>query len=149
MQIDERYVVPAPPERVWSLLMDPADIASCLPGCQQLRDLGNDRYQAELVVALAAITGRYDATVAIEDKVPPRSYRMVVQGSGRSGFVKGTASVTLEAVDAGTAVAIDATGQVGGLIARVGQRLLDGVARSMMNKFFACMAARLAPSSDS
>ncbi len=143
MQINARYVVEAPIDRVWDLLMDPTAIAACLPGCQEMRDLGEDRYQAELVVALAAITGNYDATVAIEEKVPPRSYRLVVQGSGRSGFVKGRATVTLEPVETGTAVAIDATGQVGGLIARVGQRLLDGVARSMMNKFFACMAARL------
>jgi carbon monoxide dehydrogenase subunit G len=149
MHLTARYVVDAPIARVWDLLMDPVAIAACLPGCQEMRDLGEDRYQAELVVALAAITGNYGATVAIEEKVPPRSYRLVVQGSGRSGFVKGTATVTLEPVEAGTAVAIDATGQVGGLIARVGQRLLDGVARSMMNKFFACMAARLAPADDS
>jgi uncharacterized protein len=148
MQLNARYVVEAPVDRVWDLLMDPAAIASCLPGCQEMRDLGDDRYQAELVVALAAITGNYGATVAIEEKVPPRSYRLVVQGSGRSGFVKGTATVTLESVDLGTAVAIGATGQVGGLIARVGQRLLDGVARSMMNKFFACMAARLPQTDD-
>lgn len=149
MQLTARYLVDAPIDRVWDLLMDPAAIASCLPGCQNMRDLGDDRYEAQLVVALAAITGNYSATVAIEDKVPPHSYRLVVQGSGRSGFVKGTATVTLEPVEAGTAVAFDATGQVGGLIARVGQRLLDGVARSMMNKFFACMAARLAPTSES
>lgn len=144
MQLNARYVIDATIDRVWDLLMDPAAIASCLPGCQEMRDLGDDRYQAELVVALAAMTGNFGATVAIEQKVPPRSYRMVVQGSGRSGFMKGTATVTLEPVDAGTAVVIDATGQVGGLIARVGQRLLDGVARSMMGRFFDCMASKLA-----
>lgn len=143
MQLTARYVVDAPVDRVWDLLMDPVAIASCLPGCQEMRALGDDRYQADLVVALAAITGSYAATVAIEEKVPPRSYRLVVQGNGRPGFVKGMATVTLQPEGAGTAVAIDATGQVGGLVARVGQRLLDGVARSMMNKFFACMAARL------
>lgn len=147
MQISGSHLVEAPVERVWNLLMDPTAIAACLPGCKELRDLGEDRYQAELVVAFAAITGNYGATVAIEDKVPPHSYRLVVQGSGRSGFVKGNAVVTLEPHAEGTTVTIDATGQVGGLIARVGQRLLDGVARTMMNRFFACMASRLEPPS--
>ncbi len=142
MQMSGSYVFQAPIERVWELLMDTTAIAACLPGCKELRDLGEDRYQAELVVAFAAITGNYDATVAIEDKVPPRSYRLVVQGTGRSGFVKGTATITLDPVPDGTSVQVDADAQVGGLIARVGQRLLDGAARTMMNRFFACLASR-------
>lgn len=143
MQIDGSYVVQAPIERVWALLMDTTAIAACLPGCRELRALGEDRYQAELAVAFAAITGNYGATVAIEEKAPPRSYRLVVQGSGRSGFVKGIATVTLEPIPAGTSVTIGATAEAGGLIARVGQRLLEGAARTMMNRFFECLAARV------
>lgn len=143
MQISGSYAFPAPVARVWDLLMDTTAIAACLPGCRELRDLGEDRYQAELVIAFAAITGNYGATVAIEDKVPPRSYRLVVQGSGRPGFVTGRATVTLEPVPDGTSVTVDANAEVGGLIARVGQRLLDGVARTMMNRFFACLASRI------
>jgi uncharacterized protein len=143
MHVSGSYVFEAPIERVWDLLMDTTAIAACLPGCRELRDLGEDRYQADLVIALAAVTGNYGATVAIEEKVPPRSYRLVVQGSGRSGFVKGRAVVSLEPVPSGTSVIVDANGEVGGLIARVGQRLLDGTARTMMNRFFGCLGSRL------
>ena len=143
MQLTGNYEFAAPVERVWDLLMDTTAIAACLPGCRELRDLGEDRYQAELVVVVAAITGNYGATIAIEDKVPPRSYRLVVQGTGRTGFVKGVATMTLEAVANGTAVHVDANADVGGAIARVGQRLVEGVARTTMNRFFACLASRL------
>lgn len=123
--------------------MDTTAIAACLPGCRELRDLGEDRYQAELVVVVAAMTGNYGATIALEEKQPPHSYRLVVQGTGRSGFVKGTANVSLEPSGDGTTVRVDATAEVGGLIARVGQRLLDGVARTSMNRFFGCLGSRL------
>ena len=148
MRIDGAYQFAAPVERVWDLLMDTTAIAGCLPGCRELRDLGEDRYQAELVVSLAAITGNYGATIAIEDRVARQSYRLVVQGTGRSGFVKGTAAITLEPAGAGTAVKVDATADVGGAIARVGQRLLDSVARTMMNRFFACLSSRLSASDE-
>ena len=143
MQLTGNYEFAAPIERVWDLLMDTTAIAGCLPGCRELRDLGEDRYQAELVVVVAAITGNYGATIAIEDKVPPRSYRLVVQGTGRTGFIKGAATMTLEVVADGTAVHVDANADVGGAIARVGQRLIEGVARTTMNRFFACLASRL------
>jgi uncharacterized protein len=143
MQISGTYAFPAPVERVWELLMDTTAIAACLPGCRELRELGEDRYQAELVVAVAAITGNYGATVAIENKLPPWSYRLVVQGTGRSGFVKGRAEVSLRATPNGTDVNVDALAEVGGAVARVGQRLLEGVARTMMNRFFACLGSRL------
>jgi carbon monoxide dehydrogenase subunit G len=143
MKLEGSYPFEAPVERVWDLLMDTTAIAACLPGCRELRDLGEDRYQAELVIVVAAITGNYGATVGIEDKLPPSSYRLVVQGSGRSGFVKGLAVVTLQATTAGTTVNVDANADVGGAIARVGQRLLEGVGRTMMNRFFACLGSRL------
>jgi carbon monoxide dehydrogenase subunit G len=143
MQLTGVYEFGAPVERVWAVLMDTTAIASCLPGCRELRDLGEDRYQAELAVVVAAITGNYGATIAIEDKVPPRSYRLSMQGTGRTGFVKGAATIALEPVANGTAVHVDANADVGGAIARVGQRLIEGVARTTMNRFFACLAARL------
>lgn len=143
MQIDSSHVVAAPIDAVWNLLMDATAIAGCLPGCQELRALGDDRYEAEIVISLAAVTGRYAATVTIDQRQPPTSYRLAVEGTGRPGFVKGQALVTLATREEGTIVTVTASAEVGGLIARVGQRLLDGVARTMMQRFFACLAARL------
>jgi carbon monoxide dehydrogenase subunit G len=143
MELASTYSFAAPPQAVWDLLMDTAVIASCVPGCRELRPVGDDRYKAELAVTVAAISGNFDATVALEDKMPPNSYRLVVEGTGRIGFVKGTAQIELEPAESGTTVKVAASADVGGAVARVGQRLLEGVGRMTMDRFFACMAAKI------
>ena len=143
MQIAGRYTFEAPVERVWDLLMDTTAVAACIPGCRELRPIGGDRYAAELVVAIAAITGSYSATVAMLDKAAPRSYRLVVDGAGRGGFVKGDAAISLTAQGERTLVSVAGQGQVGGAVARVGQRLIESAGRMLMDRFFACLAARI------
>jgi carbon monoxide dehydrogenase subunit G len=132
----------APPDRVWALLMDPEVLAACLPGCERLEPVGDDRYKASLTVAVAAISGQYAGTVAILDKRPPHSYRLEVEGSGRTGFVKGHATIELTAHEQTTVVSLTGQGQVGGLVARVGQRLLGTVSKMMVDRFFACLQKR-------
>lgn len=136
------YAFNAPVQQVWDLLMDTEAIGSCLPGCKGLRPLGNDVYEVELGLAVAAIAGTFKGTVSLEQKVPPRSYTLVVEGTGRQGFVNGRAVIGLEEEPDRTRVLVTASAEVGGLIARVGQRLLEGVARTSMDRFYACMAAR-------
>ena len=143
MQISGSYVFEAPIERVWDLLMNTDAIAACVPGCQELTAIGEDRYRAKLAVAVAAVTGSYDATIALEEKSPPHGYTLRVEGQGRPGFVKGTSRIQLATQDAGTRVDVSADVQVGGAVARVGQRLLEGVGRAMMNRFFDCLRSRL------
>lgn len=145
MELASTYTFPAPQQAVWDLLMDTSIIASCVPGCRELRPIGDDRYKAELAVTVAAISGNFDATVALEDKVPPNSYRLVVDGTGRIGFVKGTARIELEPAASGTIVRVAASAEAGGAVARVGQRLLEGVGRMTMDRFFACMASKIQP----
>jgi len=143
MDISGTYRFAAPPARVWDLLMDPAAIAGCIPGCETLEADGEDRYRARLTVALAAITGTYDGTVVITDKVHPSSYRLAVEGQGRPGFVKGSAEIVLREDGAGTIVEVTGTVQTGGPIARVGQRLIAGVSKMMQDRFFACLQGKL------
>jgi carbon monoxide dehydrogenase subunit G len=143
MDIKSAYVFEAPVDRVWDLLMDTRAVASCIPGCRALREVGPDRYEADLVVAVAAVTGQFAATVAMEDKVPPQSYRLVVQGTGRTGFIRGHAVINLTPGKESTLVDVAAEGHVGGAVARVGQRLLEGVGRMMMDRFFGCLSAKL------
>ena len=140
MNLNATYVFHAPVERAWNLLMDTKAIGSCLPGCRGLQPAGDDRYEVELGVAVAAISGNFTGTVALEEKIPPQSYTLVVEGSGRQGFVKGYARVALSADGDRTLVHIAAQADVGGMIARLGQRLLEGVARSTMDRFYACLA---------
>ena len=124
MDLSASYTFAAPPATVWNLLNDMDVVASCLPGCERLEPIGEDRYRADLTLAVAAVSGRYSGTVAILDKQPPNSYRLVVEGTGKSGFVKGEATVQLVEEQESTIVTVTGQGQVGGLIARVGQRLL-------------------------
>lgn len=145
MKLTGEYSFDAPPDAVWNLLMDTAAIAGCLPGCEGLNHVGGNRYDAQLKVAVAAITGDYWATIELADQSPPVSYRLIVDALGRMGFVKGTALMTLTPKNDGTTVSVDATADVGGTVARVGQRLMEGVARMTMNRFFACLAKRLPP----
>ena len=140
MTLNAAYDIHAPSDRVWDLLMDVDAIGRCLPGSRGLRPIGPDRYEVELGVTVAAIAGSFKGTVAIEDKAPPGSYTLVVDGSGRQGFIQGRARVTLAPDGDRTRVQIAATAEVGGMIARVGQRLLEGVARTMMDRFYACLA---------
>ncbi len=144
MDISGSYTFNAPPDRVWALFMDPAAISACIPGCDSFEPLGNDSYRARLVVALAAITGTYEGTVTLSDLVPPASYRLTGEGQGRPGFVKGSAAITLRADGATTVVDVTGSVQTGGAIARLGQRLIGGVSKMMLDRFFACLQGKLA-----
>ena len=140
MNLSANYVFNAPIQEVWDLLMDTRAVGDCLPGCRGLNAVGDDRYEVELSVAVAAIAGNFKGTVSLEEKVAPRSYTLIVDGIGRQGFVKGRANISLEPDGERTNVQVNAEAEAGGMIARVGQRLLEGVARATMDKFYGCLS---------
>jgi carbon monoxide dehydrogenase subunit G len=143
MDLTGSYTFNAPPARVWDLLMDPAAISSCIPGCERFEPDGEDRYKVRLTVGIAAMTGAYDATVVITEKVPATSYRLTVEGQGKPGFAKGNSEITLRADGETTVVDVSGTVQTGGPIARVGQRLIGGVSKMMLDRFFACLQGKV------
>ena len=143
MDISATYTFAAPAETVWNLLIDPAVVAGCLPGCESMVPDGEDRYRATLKLAVAAVSGEYEGTVELADQLPPTSYRMVVDGTGRPGWVKGEASVALTETDGTTTVTVEGRAQIGGLVARVGQRLLGSVSKMIMDRFFVCLQSRI------
>jgi carbon monoxide dehydrogenase subunit G len=129
-------------------MLDPAQIASCIPGCERLEPDGVDRYKALITIGMAAITGTYEGTVVITEKVEGQSYRLAVEGQGRPGFVKGDARITLREVvaesgGASTIVDVKGTVQMGGTIARLGQRLIASAAKMMQDRFFSCMQSKI------
>jgi len=148
MHLSGTYEIAAPIGTVWTLLNDPDVIATCLPGCRGLEPLGDDRYKVSLAVAVAAVSGNYDGTVTMADKVRGQSYRLLIEGTGRAGFVNGNARIALTPLGgtlgepSRTVVTVTGDGQVGGLLARVGQRLLGSVSQMMMDRFFAAFRAR-------
>lgn len=143
MNIQASYTFEAPQQAVWNLLMDTEQIAGCIPGCERLEPVGDNRYRTRLSVSMAAITGEFDGTVALLDQQPPSSYRLLVDGQGRGGFVKGEARIALAERDQATEVTVDSQVEIGGAIARVGQRLLSGVGKMMMDRFFGCLQEKL------
>ena len=147
MNLSATYTFNASPQVVWTLLNDPTVIAECLPGCESLEPTGEHSYRAALTVGVAAISGRYVGTVTIADQNEPSSYRLIVDGSGRAGFVKGEANVSLAPAEDDqdqTLVTVDSRAQVGGTVARVGQRLLASVSKMMMDRFFDCLGKKTA-----
>ena len=121
--------------------MDPSVLAGCIPGCRSIEPDGPDRYRAIANVRVGPVGGTYTATVALSDLDPPHSYTMTIEGSGNLGFANGTSTVTLTpAGDGGTTVHVNADSQVGGAVARVGQRMIGSVAKGMLDRFFGCLA---------
>jgi carbon monoxide dehydrogenase subunit G len=128
------HTLDAPVEKVWAFLMDPQAIAKVIPGCETLQEVEPDKYQATLKLGIAAVKGTYNGSVQLLDKTPPTHYRLRLDGSGTPGFVKGDALVDLAAQDQQTVLTYEADTQVGGLIANVGQRMISGVARLIINQ---------------
>ena len=139
MKVSSSYVFDAPAAKVWQVLTEPKSLSRCIPGCEGLDPIGGDEYQAVLSVKIGPISARYNAKIAMRDQEPHQSYRLVVSGTGSGSFVNGEAKITLAEHDGKTTVSVEGDSQVGGTVARVGQRLMDGVARSMMDKFFTCL----------
>jgi carbon monoxide dehydrogenase subunit G len=143
MKVEGVYTFPATPAKVWELLLDPESLRTCIPGVESLTATSPDHWDAVMKVGVAAIKGTYKGKIALVDQQPPTQYTLQVEGSGGPGFVKGTAVISLEADGEGTRVKVDGDGQVGGMLAGVGQRMLPGVAKMLMNQFFECLIARL------
>lgn len=136
MKIDGSYTFNAPRERVWGVLLDPKVLAQCVPGCESLNEVGPDQYEAIMKVGVASVKGTYKGKVSIKDKQPPSHYVLSGEGSGGPGFMQGDVAVDLEENNGQTLLKYSSEAKVGGLIASIGQRMLNGVAKMMLDQFF-------------
>ena len=139
MDISATYLFDAPAEKVWATLMDPQALAACVPGCQSLEPTGENEYQAVVNVGVGPVRGNFTAKVAITDMNPFESYRLSLSGNSNIGFGTGDSLVTLEEQDGKTTVKVDSRAQAGGTVARVGQRMMESVARGLLDRFFSCL----------
>ena len=145
MKISGTYTLPLSQERAYAVMQDPEVLARAIPGCESLEKVGPDEYRMKMKMALASLSGAFEGKVRITEQTPPDSFRLVVEGTGRIGFVKGDGLLKLSPATAGgTEVAYEGDAQVGGTIAAVGQRLIDGTAKTMIKKFFDKLAAEAA-----
>jgi carbon monoxide dehydrogenase subunit G len=128
--------LPAARALVWELLTNPEKLAKCLPGCERLEATGADEYQVAVKFGIAAISGKYSGKVTLAEKRPPASLRMKVEGKGAPGFMKGEGKIELVERNGETEVRYEGEAQVGGLIASVGQRMIEAAAKRIVQQFF-------------
>jgi carbon monoxide dehydrogenase subunit G len=126
-------------QQAWDALNDPEVLKACIPGCDKVEPTGENQYAVGMAVKIGPVAARFNGKILLTDVLPPNSYALNFEGQGgAAGFGKGTAKVNLAppAEGAGCELSYSATAQVGGKIAQVGQRLVDGVAKSMAEEFF-------------
>ncbi|MDQ2855075.1 MAG: carbon monoxide dehydrogenase subunit G [Acidobacteriota bacterium] len=142
MKIEGSHQVSAPRERVYQCLIDPEVLQRCIPGCEGLEKSGENSYAATIRTGIGSIKGVFNGNVRLEDMRPPEHYRIVVDGKGAPGFLKGSGNFTLVAPSSETTL-IKYSGelQVGGTIAGVGQRMIQGTAKMMATQFFTALEA--------
>lgn len=143
MEITGSYTFNAPAARVWDLFMDPEVLARCLPGVDRLQAVDEDTYQVSVNIGVGPVRGSYDAKISLLDRNPPFSLRMRMEGNGRLGFANGDSEVTLEETGGTTVVTIKGDAQVGGPVARVGQRMIGSVAQSTLDRMIGCLRESL------
>jgi carbon monoxide dehydrogenase subunit G len=136
VNLDGSAVLHADPERVWSVITDPAVLARTIPGCETLERVADDEYKMNVTVGVGAIRGTYAGDVRLSDQVRPSSYVMHASGAGGPGNVRATVTINLEEHAEGTALTYSADAVVGGPVAGVGQRMISGVAKRMAGQFF-------------
>jgi carbon monoxide dehydrogenase subunit G len=124
-------------QQAWDALNDPEVLKTCIPGCDKVEPTGDNQYAVGVAVRIGPVAARFNGKIALVDVNPPSSYTLNFDGQGgAAGFGKGSAKVSLVPNGAGCQLNYSAQAQVGGKIAQVGQRLVDGVARSMADDFF-------------
>ncbi|HST52657.1 MAG TPA: carbon monoxide dehydrogenase subunit G [Pyrinomonadaceae bacterium] len=141
MKIEGTHELRARRERVWQALTDPSVLQRCIPGCERLEQAGEDAYAATLRTGVGAIKGVFQGNVRLEDMRAPSHYRIVVDGKGQPGFLKGAGDLDLEEKEGLTTIRYAGDVQVGGTLAGVGQRMIQGAAKMMAAQFFTALEA--------
>jgi carbon monoxide dehydrogenase subunit G len=151
MDFNGRYVIPAPVEAVWAALNDPEILKHCIPGCERLEKTSATDYAAVATLKIGPLKASFKGKVALSDLKPPFRCKLAGEGQGGvAGFAKGHADVELAPEGSGTVLSYKAQASVGGKLAQIGQRLIDGAAKQIADDFFsrfthALTAANSAP----
>jgi uncharacterized protein len=141
MKLEGTHELRAPRERVFAALLDREVLMRCIPGCERLEQTGERTFAATLRAGVGAIKGVFTGNVRLEDIRQPEHYRIVVDGKGQPGFLKGAGDLDLAERDGATLINYTGDVQVGGTIAGVGQRMIQGAAKMMAAQFFTALEA--------
>jgi carbon monoxide dehydrogenase subunit G len=147
MEMTNSRVIPASPAAVWTALNDPSILQASIPGCESLERIGDNEWRAVVAAKVGPVSAKFSGTMRMIDPTPPTGYTLQFTGQGgAAGFASGEARVTLTPAENGhTLLTYAVKAQVGGKLAQIGSRLIDGAAAKMADDFFARFSARLAP----
>jgi len=145
MELTNTRIVPAPPAAVWAALNDPAILKECLPGCESLERAGDNAFQAVMATRVGPVSARFTGRVTMSDIDPPNAYTLHFEGQGgAAGFARGEARITLAPEgERQTSLHYAAKAHVGGKLAQIGSRLVDGAAAKMTDDFFTRFVERV------
>ena len=143
IKVQGNYVFAKPVKEVWESLQSAEVLSDCIPGCENFSQNGESSYDVEIRIKIAAVTGKYTGNVTITDAAYPDTYTMTVRGKGSGGTIMARGVLTFGQDEIGTVVTVEGEAQASGMIARVGQRILGGAAKLLMNQFFQCLKEKL------
>ncbi len=144
MQMQGSRALAATQQQTWNALNDPQVLRACVPGCDKFEAIGGDQYAVGTLIKIGPVSAKFTGKVSLSELDAPNSYKLAFEGQGAgAGFGKGVSSVRLVAAGAGCDLSYTVDAQVGGKIAQLGQRLIDGVSKSMADEFFKKFEAQL------
>lgn len=144
MEMSSVQIVPAPRDKVWAALNDPELLKRCITGCESIERIEDNQYKVALAVKIGPVNAKFAGKILLADLTPPESYTISFEGQGgMAGFAKGNAKVELSPEGEATRLAYSASAQIGGKLAQIGSRLVDGAANKMATDFFAALAREL------
>jgi uncharacterized protein len=143
MDMTGQHAIKAPRQAVWAALNDPQVLKQSIAGCEELSKTSDTEFQAQVTAKVGPVKAKFGGKVTLSDLDPPNGYTISGEGSGgAAGFAKGGAKVKLEdAADGGTLLKYEVHAQIGGKLAQIGSRLVDGAARKMADEFFTAFTA--------
>ncbi len=145
MEMTGEQLIPAAQAEVWRGLNDPEILKACISGCESIERLSDTEYAVVTTAAIGPVKAKFRGKLLLADLAPPNSYSLFFDGQGgAAGFGKGSARVSLAAEGAGTRLSYAVKAQVGGKLAQIGSRLIDGVAKKMADDFFSAFKQKIA-----
>src|SRR3954471_17971104 len=137
MEITGNQLIPQPQQRTWNAICDPEVLKLCIPGCESMEKISDSEFHLTMSARVGPVSAKFKARITLTNVDPPNAYTLIFEGQGGvAGFAKGEADVKLAPEGADTRLRYAAKANVGGKIAQIGARLIDGVAKKMADSFF-------------
>ncbi len=146
MNLSDEIFIPLPRDQVYAALNDADILRDCIPGCEELIKHSDTELETKLVLKIGPVKAKFSFDILLSPDAPPERFTLSGEGNGgAAGFAKGSATVELQEVDGGTNLVYEASADIGGKLAQLGGRLIQGTAKLLSGKFFKAFAARVVP----